>query len=131
MTWKIHNSDGKKYTNREIQDALILAEGVIVKAAKILECTTVTIYRYIDDNKKLGKLMEILREAKHHVVISKLHDAIDDNELTAIIYYLKTQCKHLGFSEKFEVEGFLNHNVNVTYKTEIIDGQPRTTKTKS
>ena len=44
------------------------------------------------------------REKRHEWVESKLMKQIDNENLTAIIFYLKTQGKHLGYVERHQLE---------------------------
>jgi len=71
-------------------------------------------------------LKEVLSEAREIAldhVESKLMKAIDDGNLTAIIFFLKTQGKSRGYSERSEFGHTAgNEPVKVTFK---INGEGR------
>jgi GTP cyclohydrolase II len=49
-------------------------------------------------------VLEDTREKRHEWVENKLMQQIKNDNLTAIIFYLKTQGKHLGYVERQELQ---------------------------
>ena len=83
-------------------DAINEAEGFVTKAADILGIGRTTFYRYLDKYVTAQQALEDTREKRHDFVENKLMDAIRKGNITAIIFYAKTQMKHRGYVERIE-----------------------------
>jgi hypothetical protein len=61
--------------------------------------------------------LEDTREKRHDFVELKLMKGINDDNMTAIIFYLKTQCKQRGYVERVEQEhsGKTEHTINLSW----------------
>jgi len=94
----------KRYTANEVIDALQEAKGYVSKAAGILQCDPRTVYNYRDEYKSVAEAWDAIREARHDSVESALAGRIAAGDTTAIIFYLKTQCKQRGYVERQEVD---------------------------
>jgi transcriptional antiterminator len=81
---------GKRYTAQEMIDAITEARGFVTAAADKLGCSRRTVYRYINNYATVAE--------------NKLMSAINDGNVTAIIFYLKTQCKTRGYVERYQQE---------------------------
>lgn len=77
--------------------------GVISVVAKKLGASRRTIEKYIAEDPEYKTSIEQAREAFKDVAINKLQQLVLSGNLTAIIFYLKTQAKDRGFVEKQEV----------------------------
>ena len=97
--------NGNGYTAAQLIDAIQEAQGFITKAADILGCSRMTLYRYMDRYPTVKQALADTREKRHEWVESKLMKAVGADNLTAIIFYLKTQGKHLGYVERQELGG--------------------------
>ena len=86
-------------------DAITQARGFVTKAADILGVSRNTFYVYMKKYKTVQQALDDTREKRHEWVESKLMGQIDKDNLTAIIFYLKTQGKHLGYVERQEFTG--------------------------
>ena len=93
------------YTAEQIINALTEAEGYVSKAASILKCTPRTVYNYRDRYVSVAEAWEAIREKRHDFVENALHKQIRDGNVTATIFYLKTQAKHRGYVERQELTG--------------------------
>ena len=83
-----------------------------------LFCVERYVYNWINkDNNFKNKVNEIL-EAQIDLVESKLIEKIQNNDLGAIIFYLKTKAKNRGYTKKPAVE--MNINEPKTLKVEFI-----------
>jgi hypothetical protein len=89
-----------KFTTREIAIALKQGKGFVSVAADILGCSMRTVNNYIDNHPILGEVRDDARERMKAVAEGKLFDQIEAGKLTAIIFYLKTQARNRGYSEK-------------------------------
>ena len=93
-----------KLTNARIAAALGKSAGMITTAAAALGCHTSAIYRRLDRSPSLRAVLGETRERSLDLAESRLLEAIDRGELTAIIFYLKTLGKRRGYTEKIEVD---------------------------
>ena len=93
------------YTAAQVIDALQQAQGYVSKAASILGCTVQTVYNYRDRYTTVAEAWEGIREKRHDFVENKLHEQINSGNVTAIIFYLKTQAKERGYVERQELSG--------------------------
>ena len=85
--------------------ALERNNGIVRYAALSLGVSRTTLYNYINKYKTVKKALKDSRESTIDYVEGKLMEQIGSGNITAIIYYLKTQGKHRGYSERFEHTG--------------------------
>ena len=93
------------YTAEQVIAALTKAEGYVSQAASILGCSPRTVYNYRDRYVSVAEAWEAIREKRHDFVENALHKQIRDGNVTATIFYLKTQAKHRGYVERQELTG--------------------------
>ena len=98
-------NNGNGITAKEMINAIKQARGFVTQAADILDIGRTTFYRYLKKYATAQQALSDTREKRHEWVESKLMKAIDGDNLTAIIFYLKTQGKHLGYVERQEFTG--------------------------
>jgi len=94
----------ERYTTQQIIDALHEADGYVAKTASILHCNPSTVYNYSKRYPSVAAAWEDIREARHDHVENALMKLIDSGNATAIIFYLKTQCKSRGYIERQQIE---------------------------
>lgn len=94
-----------RYTPQEVADALIEGGGFITRAARSLGCTSNTVRNYINRHAKCREAVQEARERMLDTAEGKLFQQILDGNMTAIIFYLKTQGKGRGYIERQEVTG--------------------------
>jgi len=102
-------------------DAIQEAQGFVTKACDILGCSRNTFYTYLKRYSTVKDILSDTREKRHEWVESKLMKQINDDVLTAIIFYLKTQGKHLGYVERQEFEPIGEVRIRI-----VRDEKPRT-----
>ena len=90
------------FTQSQVAGALTAASGLVTSAAKRLGCNPKTLYRYIDRFPALKDVLREARESSIDLAESKLMEAIKAGNLTAIIFFLKTQGKSRGYTERSE-----------------------------
>jgi hypothetical protein len=95
---------GNGLTAAQMKSAVIEAQGFVTKACDILGCSRNTFYVYLKRYTTVQEVLADTREKRHEWVESKLMKQIKDDNLTAIIFYLKTQGKHLGYVERQEIK---------------------------
>jgi len=91
-----------KFRLETVKEALIKAKGFISQAAAILQCDTSTVYSYLKRYPELNNVLKEQRETMLDFAESKLMEAISKGNLTAIIFFLKTQGRSRGYYEKIE-----------------------------
>ena len=95
----------QEFTPEQVAEALIKSGGLVSYAAEILGCTRATVYNYINDNDICQEAKIDAKEKNHDFVEGKLMKLIKDGNVTAIIFYCKTQLKERGYVERQEVTG--------------------------
>jgi hypothetical protein len=97
--------NGNGVTAKQMIAAIEEAQGYVTKAAEILGVSRTSFYNKMKTFETVKQALEDTREKRHEWVESKLMKQIKNDNLTAIIFYLKTQGKHLGYVERQEVTG--------------------------
>ncbi len=93
------------YTATQVIEALEEAQGYVSKTASLLGCSPRTIYYYRDRFVSVAEAWQGIREKRTDFVENKLQQQIDSGNITAIIFYLKTQAKDRGYVERQEITG--------------------------
>ena len=105
----------RRYSAQQVADAIREARGFVTVAAEKLGCHRATVQRYINDYATVKEAVEDSREKRHDYVENKLMSAINDGNVTAIIFYLKTQCKARGYVERVEHTGDSGGTIRIEY----------------
>jgi len=74
-------------------------------AARLLNCTRNTVYRYIENYATVKAAYEEQRETLIDFTEDQLFKQVKAGNITAIIFTLKTIGKHRGYVERQEVTG--------------------------
>lgn len=93
----------RKFKKQDILDAIIDSAGNISLVARRVGCSRRTMENYKEQDEDYRLALEEARETFKDAAINKLQQAVMEGNLTAIIFYLKTQAKDRGFIEKQEV----------------------------
>ena len=96
------NANGK--TAKQLIEAIKEAQGYVTKASAVLGVSRKTFYNYLNKYVSAQEALEDARAARHEWVESKLMKLINDDNVAGIIFYLKTQGKHLGYVERQEID---------------------------
>lgn len=105
----------KRPERQVIIDALEKTGGVITAAAKSLNTSRVSLYKWIEADGKLREAKEQAEESLLDLAESKLFQAINKGDMTAIIFTLKTRGKKRGYVERQEVHIDKNAIIEVGY----------------
>ena len=105
----------RRYSAAQMAEAVTKARGFITDAAKELGCSRATVQRYVNDFATVKEALVDAREKRHDYVENKLMAAIGDGNITAIIFYLKTQCKDRGYIERTEHTGEAGGAIRIEY----------------
>ena len=90
------------FTQVQVAQAVTEAGGTLTTAARKLGCARCTVHEYIQRYQALKDVLSEARESSVDLAESKLMEAINAGNLTAIIFFLKTQGKSRGYSERSE-----------------------------
>lgn len=96
---------GRNHTLDEIEAALIKGNGINAAAGKILGITGQAVSMRVKKSKRLQRVRAEITEDLIDVAENKLLKAINSDNLTATIFYLKTKGKNRGYSERQEITG--------------------------
>jgi len=77
-------------------------------------------YDWMKKDKEFAESVNFISEKTTDFVESKLLSLVNELNVTAIIFYLKTRAKDRGYIERNEVD--LNGNLDITVKPPDIDG---------
>ena len=105
MTKNGNGINGYKYKAPQIAEAIIAADGVLSVAARNLGCSRTTLYKYVEKYATVKDALEDARETNIDFVESSLMKQIKEGNVTAMIFFLKTQGKHRGWVERQEITG--------------------------
>jgi hypothetical protein len=95
----------KGLTAEQVIAALQKANGLQAAAARALGVSRKTISNYIDGDDEIKAAYQETNESNIDKVEGKLFDQINNGNITAIIFYLKTKAKHRGYVERVENTG--------------------------
>lgn len=82
--------------------AITEAQGLISVAARRLGVSRSAVYNAVNRHKRVAEALQDARERTTDLAEGKLYSKINDGDITAIIFYLKTQGKTRGYVERQE-----------------------------
>ena len=93
-----------RYTTQEIIDALRASKGFKSIAARRLACARQTIDNYLLRHSTIRAAYEEIKEERKDYVESKIIKAIENDNITMIIFFAKCQMKDRGYIERSALE---------------------------
>ena len=115
MTKKVTKSDILK---KNLLEALKKNLGNVMASCSQVGCSRKTYYEYYNNDPEFKKDVDSIAEDALDFTEGKLFSLINDENPTAILFYLKTRGKHRGYVEKQEIE---SKNTNLNIEKEITD----------
>lgn len=97
--------DGYKITVEGAREALQRFHGNILQAARALKVERQSLYEFIARNPELNDVRKAAREALLDMAEDRLAYHIEGGDIRAITFYLKTQGKDRGYTERQEITG--------------------------
>jgi hypothetical protein len=91
-------------TLADVKLALTLAGGNLTKAAEVLGVSRRLLARKIEITPVLEKILDDIKQQNLDMVEEKLLDQAEMGNVTAITFYLRTQGKERGYTEKNTLE---------------------------
>jgi hypothetical protein len=96
----------QRYKKQELIDAIEKSEfGSKSEVSDLLACNVKTFNNYLKRYPDVAEAYEYRKERQKDFVEGKLFSEIKKGNITAIIFYLKTQAKDRGYVERQEVTG--------------------------
>jgi len=105
----------KKPPNAIIIDALQRNGGVIIATAKALNINRVTLWKWLKKYPVLKDAQIQAEESMIDMAESKLFQAVNKGNLTAIIFTLKTKGRNRGYIERQELQIDKDATIKVGY----------------
>lgn len=120
-----------KYTDKQITDALIATKGMVFIAAVRLGCSPDTVRKRVNDKPAVRAILDAERGKMGDTAELKLAQAITNGEPWAISFYLKTQAKDRGYTERIdithsvqdEVRRIIEQNPDLDYDEVLAEAQ--------
>ena len=100
-----NNSKKREFTALKIIEALHASHGLLTLAAKKAGVNYKTVCRYVAEFPSVAQAVVDAKEAMLDFAEGKLYEQISKNNMTAIIFYMKTQGKARGYIERQEFTG--------------------------
>lgn len=91
-----------QYKPSDYAQAITEAQGLISVAARRLGVSRSSVYNAINRHPTVAEAAEDARERTTDLAEGKLYSKINEGDITAIIFYLKTQGKARGYVERQE-----------------------------
>lgn len=85
-------------------EALEKSLGIVTSAAKKVGIDRTTHYKWMETDEAYKKAVEELNDVALDFAESKLHEQINNGEVSSTIFYLKTKGKKRGYIERTETE---------------------------
>ena len=106
-------------TAEKMIDAIEKSKGFVSTAAQLLGCSRRHFYARMNTMPTVQAALEDVREKRHDFVESKLLKRIDAEDITANIFYLKTQCKNRGYVERQEIRNVDDAEIDAEIEREL------------
>lgn len=96
-------SDTEKRKSKFLE-ALEHSLGVVTTASRSSGVPRKTFYMWLEKDKEFKAAVDDIREVAIDFVESKLFQQVNNDDTTAMIFYLKTKAKHRGYIERSEID---------------------------
>ena len=97
--------NGNGYKAEDVIAAIEGSRGFVTEIAKRLGCARTYVYTLVDKYPTAKRVLQDEREGLKDFAEGKLLEQIKAGNMTAIIFYLKTQGKDRGYVERTEIAG--------------------------
>lgn len=118
----------KTNTNKKLMlKTLVKTMGVVTSACNACNLSRTQFYEWVEEDEKFKKAVADVKEQAIDFAESKLFELIQDKNVVAAIFYLKTQGKKRGYVERTEHEEINRDPIEV----HIIEGNGEENKSDS
>lgn len=114
-------TNGNGLTAKECIAVVDGSKGFVTVIAKRLGITRSYVYQLQKKFSTFADAIKDEREGNKDFAESKLMEQINDGNVTAIIFYLKTQAKDRGYVERWEQTGKGGGPIDVRFKEAIVE----------
>ena len=90
----------KEAVLKALEDSL----GVVTTACKVTKTSRKSYYEWLHNDPEFAAAVEDIQEVALDFAESKLYKQIQNDNITATIFYLKTKGKHRGYIERAEID---------------------------
>jgi len=97
--------------------------GNVTKSCEVLNIDRGTFYNYYNNDNEFKQQIDDIKNITLDFVESKLLKKVKDEDITAIIFYLKTQGKKRGYIEKTEQEITIQPPVVIDWSESIQEAE--------
>lgn len=94
-------------------EALISSLGIVTPACRAVGISRWTHYRWLREDEDYRRTVEEMGDIALDFAENKLMTAMNQNDITAIIFYLKTKGKKRGYVERVEFAPHLKPSINM------------------
>lgn len=105
-------------SNAEYRDAIAKSKGVKSVIAEMLGLSIATVYQRLKNNPELKEALDNEAEGFKDVAELKLFELVEQGNFNAIKFYLTTQARERGYSDRFDLTA--TFNVNKTFNLELL-----------
>lgn len=109
------NFDSNK---KKLLEGLVKYKGIVTSACKYAKVSRQTYYNYLEDS-DFKKAVEDVSNTALDFVEGKLFSLIEQENPTAIIFYLKTKGKKRGYVERQEITGADGDAIKTEHKQDL------------
>ncbi len=108
----------KKPDNKTIIRALEATAGMVTYAAKKLDVSYVSLWKWIKKSTELQQALHSIKESHIDLAETKLLQNVKNGDPSSIFFYLKCKAKDRGYVEKQQIEHSGDMTINVRYDEE-------------
>lgn len=90
---------------KKLLEGLVKYKGIVTDACKYANCSRKTYYKYLKEDEDFAEEAKDAQDQALDFVEGKLFSLIQQENPTAIIFYLKTKGKKRGYVERQEITG--------------------------
>jgi hypothetical protein len=97
----VHKTDTKK---KALIEALRQSLGIVSQACESIGIHRSTYYDWLEKDPVFKQEIDSIQDTAIDFVEGKLFENIQENDVTSIIFYLKTKAKHRGYIERQDLK---------------------------
>ena len=109
-----------KIKKSDIAELIPKHKGNIAAVARALGVRRQSVDYHVAQSESLQKILAEERETMLDNAESVLYSKVLSGDMTALIFFLKTQGKGRGYSEKFSIDGQLSHHHSGSVSGEVV-----------
>lgn len=107
-----HKAEGELLVSTKIKrekflEAYEKSLGIVSTACKIAGISRKLYYEWVKNDEEFAEKIKHIEDKQIDFVESKLLENVNNNDTTAIIFFLKTKGRSRGYSERTEISGTL------------------------